>query len=73
MILYEIHGLFNNVDDLLWKIYNLPKKVDFRQMNKHKNRCKLNCNFEHQKDIFKKNCFAVIKYKTYKIIENKFH
>ena len=42
-------------------------------MNKHKKRSKLNCNFEHQKDIFKKIRFAVIKYNTYKIIENKFH
>ena len=42
-------------------------------MNKHKKRSKLNFNFEHQKDIFKKIRFAVIKYNTYKIIENKFH
>ena len=42
-------------------------------MNKHKKRSKLTCNFEHQKDFFKKNRFAVIKYNTYKIIENTFH
>jgi len=49
------------------------KKWIFNQMNKHKKRSKLSCNFEHQKDIFKKIRFVVIKYNTYKIIENKFN
>ena len=49
------------------------KKWIFNQMNNHKKRSKLSCNFEHQKDIFKKIRFVVIKYNTYKIIENKFN
>ena len=63
---------------IMWMIFYRKytiwlKKWIFDQMNKHKKRSKLNCNFEHQKDIFKKIRFAVIKNITYKIIENKFH
>ena len=36
-MLYETHGFFDNVDDLLQQIYNFVKKQIYKQKNKGKN------------------------------------